>query len=168
MLKSSNWINSSDAGRCLQCCDNLDWKNTLQMKMYQEQQKRDNPQRKLKRKENGVKETPKMHPNRFSDGWCRDHDDPNQWHNDSAGDARIPHHITMVKGIRRWLGNTRNEEINCTAPLLQRVLSTYQIYGIHREELHIVEYKVPDGSELEESHHYRNNGTIIGLLISKR
>ena len=31
-----------------------------------------------------------------------------------------------------------------------------------------MEYKVPDGRELEESHHYRNNGTIIGLLISKR
>ena len=29
-----------------------------------------------------------------------------------------------------------------------------------------MEYKVPDGSE--ESHHYRNNGTIIGLLILKR
>ena len=73
----------------------------------------------------------------------------------------------MVKGIRRWLGNTRNEEINssCTAPLPQRVLSTYRIYGIHREELHLMEYKVPDGSE--ESHHYRNNGTIIGRLISK-
>ena len=51
-------------------------------------------------------------------------------------------------------------------PLPQRASSTYQIYGIHREELHLMEYKVPDGSE--ESHHYRNNGTIIVLLILKR
>ena len=52
-------------------------------------------------------------------------------------------------------------------PLPQRASSTYRMYGIHREELHLMEYKVPDGSE--ESHHYRNNGTIIGLLIiSKR
>ena len=72
----------------------------------------------------------------------------------------------MVKGIRRWLGNTRNEEINCTAPLPQRVLSIYKIYGIHRRSYTYWNTKSPDGSE--ESHHYRNNGTIIGLLISKR
>ena len=52
----------------LRCCDTLDWTNTLQMKMYQEWQRRDDQQRKLKRRGNGMKETPKMHPNRFSDG----------------------------------------------------------------------------------------------------
>ena len=43
----------------------LDLTNTLQIKIYQEWQKRDNhwQQRKLKRKGNGVKETPKMHTN---------------------------------------------------------------------------------------------------------
>ena len=38
---------------CLRCCDILDLTNTLQMKMHQEWQKRDNQQKKLKRKGNG-------------------------------------------------------------------------------------------------------------------
>ena len=44
---------------------------------------RDNEQRKLKRKGNGVKETPetRMHPSRFSNGWCRN--DLHLWRNDS-------------------------------------------------------------------------------------
>lgn len=45
-----HYCHSSDG--CLRCCDILDLTNTLQMKMHQEWQKRDN-QQKLKRKGNG-------------------------------------------------------------------------------------------------------------------
>ena len=33
-----------------------------------------------------------------------DRDDPHQWRNDNAGDARIPHHIMMVKKSGSRLG----------------------------------------------------------------
>ena len=161
--RATGW-HSSDAGGCLRCCDNLDWKNTLQMKLHQERQKRDNQQRKLKRKGNGMKETLKMDPNRFSGGWCRD--DPYQWHNYSAGDARISHHIMMVKVSEGGLGTLATRRGLYSATATEGFEHISKPWKLHDHELHLMENKVtvPDYSE----DHYGNHGTIIGLLISKR
>ena len=128
--------------------------------MFQKR-KRDNQQRKLRGKGNGVKETPKMHPNRLSDGWCRD-DQSHQWPNDSTGHARIPHHIMMVKKSGGGLGTlTTIVQCHCSRG-----------FWAHIKYMEFIGGATLNGKQSARwqwrSHHYRNNGTIISLLISKR
>ena len=115
---------------------------------------------------NGVKETPEVHPNRFSNGWCRN--DLHLWCNDSGrcGTRCYSPTIMMVS-----LRNPKvDREHSRRGEIIQRTTSNRQIYGNHRSSTKwrtrcwmVVKIMIT------VSHHYRNHETyIIRLLISDR